>query len=252
MVRRLIPAPPADDLDIDALAAHYAYASAGSPKDPNDPVTVRANMVSSIDGAITLDGRSQPISGKADWFLFGLQRALADVIVVGAGTARAEGYGPGRARPEFAHLRQGAGQPPSPTLAIVSRSGDLDPDADFLSGDARPLVITCEAGAAQLGRVSDRADVIVAGGDDVDLSHAMHEVGKRGHRQVLTEGGPHLLGSLLDAALIDEFVTTSSPLVVGGDSGRMIAGAEGAVRDLDLVGLLEQDGALFTHYRRKA
>ena len=59
-------------------------------------------MVTSVDGAISLDGRSKPISGATDWFLFGLQRALADVIVVGAGTARAEGYGPGRARPEFA------------------------------------------------------------------------------------------------------------------------------------------------------
>ena len=137
-MRRLIPIPTADDLDVEALAAHYAYPAQPSmrPDDPNG-FTVRANMVSSVDGAITLDGKSKPISGTADWYLYGLQRALADVIVVGAGTARAEGYGPGRARAEFSHLREAAGQPPAPTLALVTRRGDIDPNADYLGGSTR-------------------------------------------------------------------------------------------------------------------
>jgi riboflavin biosynthesis pyrimidine reductase len=67
----------------------------------------------------------------------------------------------------------------------------------------------------------------------------------------LTEGGPHLLGSLLDSGLLDELVTSLSPLVVGGDSGRMIEGATAGVRDLKLVGLLESEGALFMHYRHE-
>jgi riboflavin biosynthesis pyrimidine reductase len=244
-MRRLLPLPFADDLDVDALAEHYAY-----PDAPESP-TVRANMVTSVDGAVTLDGKSQPISGKADWHLFGLQRALADVIVVGAGTARTEGYGPGRARPGFAHLREGAGQPPAPTLALVTKHGDLDADADYLGGSARPVVITCAAGQKNLDEVRLRADVIVAGDDDVDLSLALRELHERGHRRVLSEGGPHLLGSLLDADLIDEMVASLSPLLVGGDAGRMVQGAVGAAHALELVGLLEADGALFTHYRRK-
>ena len=244
-MRRLLPLPAADDLDIDALAAHYAYPDGERP-------VVRANMVSSVDGAITLGGRSQPISGTADWHLFGLQRALCDVILVGAGTARSEGYGPGRARPEFAHLRKRAGQPPAPTLALVTRSGDLDPAADFLGGQARPVIVTSEAGRRRLGRAAETADVVEAGDDTVDLDSALAQLAARGFSKVLTEGGPHLLGSLLDADLIDELVTSLSPLVAGGDSGRMVAGAEGRAHPLDLVGLLEADGALFTHYRRRA
>jgi riboflavin biosynthesis pyrimidine reductase len=246
VVRRLLPLPVETDLDVDALAAHYAF-----PAESNT-TTVRANMVSSVDGAITVDGRSKPISGRDDWFLFGLQRALADVIVVGAGTARAEGYGPGRVRPEFGHLRKGAGQSEAPTLALVSRSGDLDPNGDYLGGSARAIVITCDASRDKLGAVSERADVIVAGDQDVDLGNAIRQLHDRGHYRVLSEGGPHLLGSLLDADMVDEMVTTLSPLLAGGDSGRMVAGASAGVRDLQLVGLLEAEGALFMHYRRKA
>jgi riboflavin biosynthesis pyrimidine reductase len=240
-----LPLPTLDDVDVDQLAEHYAY-----PHDANSR-TVRANMVSTVDGAVTVNGRSQPISGAADWYLFGLQRALADVIVVGAGTARTEGYGPGRARPEFADLRQRAGQPSTPTLALVTRRGVLDPDADYLGGPARPVVLSCESGRARVGSISDRADLIVVGSDDVDLPAAMVELEQRGHRRILSEGGPHLLGSLLDAGLVDEMVTTVSPLVVGGDSGRMVARADTALRELSLVGVLEQDGALFMRYRRK-
>ncbi len=251
-MRRLIPVPTADDLDVDALAAHYAYPDSSSMSaDDLEGFTVRANMVSSVDGAITLDGKSKPISGTADWYLYGLQRALADVIVVGAGTARAEGYGPGRARAEFKHLREAAGQPEAPTLALVTRRGDIDPNADYLGGSTRAIVITCAAGRRNLDAVSERADIVIAGENEVDLSYALAQVARRGHRRILTEGGPHLLGSLLDGGLLDELVTSLSPLVVGGDSGRMIEGATADVRDLDLVGLLESDGALFMHYRRK-
>ena len=244
-MRRLLPLPTVDDLDVDALADHYAY------PDGADASIVRSNMVSSVDGAVTLGGQSKPISGTADWYLFGVQRALADVIVVGAGTARHEGYGPGRARSEFAHLRERAGQPPAPTLALVTRRGDIDPDSAYLDGAARPLVITCANGRKNLDEVTNRADVIVAGDDEVDLVAALAELRQRGLRRILSEGGPHLLGALLDADLIDELVTSLSPMLVGGDSGRMIEGATGSVRDLELVGLLEADGALFTHYRRK-
>ena len=234
----------ADDLDVDALAAHYAY-------DSGPAVTVRANMVTSVDGAISLGGHAKPISGTADWHLFGLQRALADVILVGAGTARVEGYGPGRARPEFAHLRRQSGQPPAPTLALVTRGGDLDPDGDYLGGSVQPIVITCTKGRENLNRVAERADMIVAGDDEVDLSAAIEQLRGRGHRRVLSEGGPHLLGSLLDADLVDEFVASLSPVAVGGDAGRMVQGARPELRELDLVGLLEADGALFMHYRRR-
>lgn len=228
--------------DIDVLAAHYAYPDSGA---------VRANMVASVDGAISLDGRSQPISGDTDWFLFGLQRALADVIVVGAGTARAEGYGPGRARPEFAALRASAAQPAAPTLAVVTASGNLDPAADYFGGTAQAIVITCaSAPAERIEPLRAVADVVVSGSDSVDLAGAVAALHSRGLHCILTEGGPSLLGAFTAADLIDEMVTTLSPSLVGGDGRRMIVGAPAALRRLELVGLIEDDSALFTHYRR--
>jgi len=244
-VHRLLPAPPltiTPRSDVEVLAAHYAYPGNGA---------VRANMVASIDGAISLDGRSQPISGDSDWFLFGLQRALADVIVVGAGTARAEGYGPGRARPEFAALRERAGQPAAPTLALVTASGRLDPSADYFGGTSRAIVITCSAApAVHVDPLRGVADVVVSGDGSVDLRGALAALRERGLRRILTEGGPSLLGTLATDDLIDEVAATTSPSLIGGDAPRMVVGAPGAVRPLTLVGLLEDDGALFTHYRR--
>ncbi|MGB2839658.1 MAG: pyrimidine reductase family protein, partial [Actinomycetes bacterium] len=244
-VRRLLPTPAIEislPADVDRLAAHYGYPAAGA---------VRANMVGSVDGAISLGGRSKPISGKTDWFLFGLQRALADVIVVGAGTARSEGYGPGRARPEFAHLRNAALQASAPTLALVTASGTLDPEAAFFGGSVRTIVITsASADEAYVAPLREVADVVVAGEESVDLAAALEMLRQRGLTRILTEGGPSLLGALATEDLIDEVVATMSPILVGGDSGRMVAGAAGALRSLELVGLLEDDSALFTHYRR--
>jgi riboflavin biosynthesis pyrimidine reductase len=244
-VHRLLPAPAltiTPRSDIDFLAAHYAYPGDGA---------VRANMVASVDGAISLDGRSQPISGDSDWFLFGLQRALADVILVGAGTARAEGYGPGRARPEFASLRENAGQPAAPTLALVTASGKLDPSATYFGGTSRAIVVTCGAAPAErIDPIREVADIVVSGDDSVDLGGALEALRERGMRCILTEGGPSLLGALATHDLIDEVVATISPSLIGGDARRMVVGAPGAVRDLELVGLLEDAGALFTHYQR--
>lgn len=239
-MRRLEPA--ATDLDVDALAAHYAYPPVGA---------VRANMVTSVDGAVTLDGRSKGISNAIDWTMFGLQRALADVIVVGAGTARTEGYGPGRARPEYAHLRAAAGQEPAPRLAVVTRSGDLDPSAAMFGGSASTLVVTHgRVPEERMAALRNVAEVVVCGDDDVDLTVARDALRSMGLRRILTEGGPTLLGALLTSDLLDEVAVTVTPSVVGGDSERMVSSTSAFPRTLSLAGVLEHEGTLFLHYRR--
>ena len=109
-MRQLLPAAVAD-LTVDQLAELFAY---------RGDARIRANMVSSLDGAVAVDGRSAPISGPPDKYMFGFLRALADVVVVGAGTVRSEGYGPGRVREEFAHLRLAADQLDAPVIAVVT------------------------------------------------------------------------------------------------------------------------------------
>lgn len=241
-MRRLAPTPPSDDLDTDALAAHYAYPTEGA---------IRANMVASVDGAVTLDGRAKGISNDIDWQLFGLQRALADVIVVGAGTARAEGYGPARVRAELAPLRAASGQPPVPRLAIVTRSGDLDPSADFFGGTSPTLVITRAAlPAGRLAALREVAEVLVCGDQEVDLAEARRQLHELSLRRVLTEGGPHLLGALAASDLLDEIALTVTPVVVGGDARRIVSSPDAHLRTQALAGALEHEGTLFLHYRR--
>jgi riboflavin biosynthesis pyrimidine reductase len=206
---------------LQALADLYAYP---------DPLPaggwVRANMVATIDGAASdAIGSSTGISAPADRTLLGVLRALADVLVVGAGTARAEGYRPVAARTAFAERRSAAGQRPAAVVALVTRSGDLDDLPDLLAPDAGTLVLTCAT--APVDRLRERvgADrVVVAGDDDVEPARAVAALAERGLRRVLLEGGPSLLGRVAAAGCLDELCLTWSPLLVAGGSPRIAYG----------------------------
>jgi riboflavin biosynthesis pyrimidine reductase len=255
-VRQIYPGP-ADLTDAD-LAARYAYpdqAGAGAR-------WLRANMVMSLDGAATMAGRSGGLSGEADRQVFAMLRALADVIVVGAGTVRVEGYGPVRPQEgaRWAWLR--AGRPPSPPIAVVTRSLGLDPASALLAaapGHARTIVITTEAAPpARREAVASVADVIVAGRESVDLPAAVGALAGRGLRRMLTEGGPHLLAQLTAAGLVDELCLTVSPLLSGPGPGRIVqasgppAQPTGAAGPLTLAHVLADDSYLLCRYLRPA
>ncbi len=190
---------------------------------PGRTSVVRANMVSTLDGAAQgPDGRSRSINGPADWRAFRVQRSVADVVLVGAGTARAEGYGPVSVPADLRAARADRGQRSDLELAVVTASGDL-PDS-LRGADRPPLVVTsgaCPVLAdlrAELG--ADR--VLVAGETDVDLTTALALLAERGLTRVLAEGGPRLLTDLLHAALVDELCLTTSPLLVGGAAVRPV------------------------------
>ncbi|MDQ3325899.1 MAG: pyrimidine reductase family protein [Actinomycetota bacterium] len=209
----------AGDLTDDDLEAAYAYPSEGSWS--------RLNFVASLDGA-TADGtgRSDGLSAPGDRRVFALLRSLADVIVVGAGTARAEGYAPVRPGEVDTALRHRLGLAPLPPLAVVSSSLDL-PD-ELLSGDdgaAPTLVITCEgAPAAALADMRQRAELLVCGTDRVDHREAREQLAGRGLRRILTEGGPVLAGAMFAADVLDELCLTLSPQVLAGDAHRLATG----------------------------
>jgi len=202
---------------------------------------VRLNMIASVDGATAFERRSGPLGGPADRRLFLLLRTLADVVLVGAGTVRAERYGPSR--------------PPGPAIAVVTRSLDLDWDAPlFGAGEVRPIIVTvADAPAERRAQAERRADVIVAGEGDVDLRRALDALAARGARQVLCEGGPTLNGDLSAAGLVDELCLTVSPVVAHGDTKRIVAGPPlPALLPLELRSACEEDGFLFLRYRRRA
>jgi riboflavin biosynthesis pyrimidine reductase len=239
-----------------ALAALYAYPDLAAP-----PARwLRANMVASLDGAATVAGRSGGLSGEADEQVFAMLRALADVILVGAGTARAEGYGPVRPESEglrWAWLRDG--RPPSAPIAVVTRALDLDPGSPLLAGappHARTIVITTESAPAQRrAAVGRAAEVIVAGEASVDLATALDALAERGHQRISCEGGPHLLAQLTAAGLLDELCLTVSPVLAGPGASRIVTGGlpmpGGGTRPFTLAHVLADEGYLLCRYVRE-
>jgi riboflavin biosynthesis pyrimidine reductase len=247
-MRQVFPASAAPLADAD-LATLYAY--------PARPV-VRANMVSSVDGAATVSGRSGGLSSAADRHVFALLRTLADAILVGAATARAERYGPVRVRELWQHLR--SGRSATPPIAVVTRRLDLDLALPLFASappHARTIVITTELAPQSLrDKAAQHADVIVAGRETVDLKSALDALADLGHRHVLVEGGPHLLGQLAAAELLDELCLTVSPLLAGPGAGRIVASPSldlpsSPTRPLSLAHVLEDDGFLLSRYTTK-
>jgi riboflavin biosynthesis pyrimidine reductase len=229
-VRQLLPAPAATA----DPAAVYALP-------PGTDRHVRANMVASVDGATAVHGRSRGLAGPADLAVFQTLRRLADLILVGAQTVRAEDYGP---------PRQVRADGSRPVLAVVSRSLDLDPGSRLFAAGHRPLILTCaSAPAGGRSQLAPVADLLEIGDDRVDLVAALDQLADRGYRHVLCEGGPRLLGDLMAAGRLDELDLTVSPQLVAGPSARLLNGPmlPGGPR-LRLATLLEDDDFLFARY----
>jgi len=246
-------ARPADrEWTFEELAAAYAYPELG----PGGRVPwLRANMVSTLDGAAQHEGRSQPISGATDMRIFGTLRGLADVVIVGAETVRQEEYRSARAREAFAALRKEAGQGPAPAIAVVSASLDLDFSRPLFTSPLVPtLVLTGAAAAPDRVAAAEKAGarVVIAGdGMGVDPARAVAALADLGMTRLLTEGGPRLLGQLIAAGVLDELCLTVSPMLAAGDAQRIAGGPSVTVpRRFTLVSLLEEEGFLFGRYRR--
>lgn len=187
----------------------------------------RVNFAASIDGSpVAADGVSAGVSGSADKRVFRILRATCDVVVAGAGTARAENYALPRVPPELVGLRQMAGRSGSPHLCVVTRSGDLGAAAHEWEQQPTVYVVTTKDGSARVRRDhGDRFEVIVAentdnsGDPSVDLPRANVALAQFGFTRILCEGGPHLFSSLLRADLVDDVCLTVSPLFVGQVGG---------------------------------
>jgi riboflavin biosynthesis pyrimidine reductase len=180
--------------------------------------------------------------------VFQALRSLADVIVVGAGTAREEGYGPARLGPDLRRRRTERGQAPLPPIAVVTRSGNLDWSSPFFTdAEARPIVLTSKSvDRGVLDRGGEVADFVMVGDERVDPALALDELHRRGFRSVLLEGGPGLNADVLDAKRMDELCLTFSPRLVGGSGPRVFAGPElPRPVGVEVLQLLEEDGFLF-------
>lgn len=226
-----------------------------------------ANFVSSLDGVVALEdvnNSSQIISGRSegDRFLMGLLRACADAVLIGAGTLRAAprslwtpAYIYPDAAAEFAEVRHGLGRTDTPRLVVLTARGEIDPRHPALEAGA--LVLTTSLGAAKLeGRLPASSALATLGnGRSIDLVDVMATLRGEGHGVVLSEGGPSLIGGLLEAGLLDELFLTLSPILAGrsSDGGRpgLVEGTELLPsRSIagDLVSIRRDGSHLFLRY----
>ena len=218
-ISRAYPLPALEDLSDDDIASLYGEGVGGPP-------WVRVNFVSSVDGAATHQGLSSGLSDDADQRVFAILRRLCDVVVVGAGTVRAEGYGAMRVDDASQRARMQAGLPPHPVFAIVSASLDLDPAGPiFADAPVRPIILTTELARSSarltLARV---ADVVVCGRERVPADVLVRVLAERGLGRIHCEGGPHLFGDLVAASVLDELCLTLSPRLEAGIASRIAAG----------------------------
>lgn len=235
---------PASALDDDALLEHLRF--------PDGRTWLRANFVSSIDGAATREGLSGGLGDPADRRLFDLQRRGADVVVVGAGTARNEGYSAMRVDDESVAWRVDAGLPPHPIFVLVSRSLDLDPASEmFTDAPVRPIVYTVASAAEERrAALAEVADVVDVGEDDVDPVRMREDLAARGLHRIHAEGGPHLFGAMLAAGAVDALHLTFAPTLEAGDAGRISASAAAAPTAMTLSSVLRAGDELLLHYVR--
>src|SRR4051812_10003609 len=234
-MRRLYPSPA--QLDDDGLADAYRQPPGRS---------MRVNFIASLDGAITVDGRSGGLGSPGDLRVFQVLRALADVVLVGHGTAAAEGYRAVAADSPVGRLRSGLGRPATMPVAVVSNRASLDPASSLVTDAGSPtILITCASSDVGRREALAAADVVVlvCGDDEVDLPLALDRLAALGHEHVLCEGGPTLFRDALSAGVVDELDLTIAPALVG-EEHRLVSGLGGVVR-LDLQQALEEDGVLF-------
>lgn len=214
---------------------------------------VMCNMISSTDGGISLDGVSGGLGGPADKVVFSAIRAVPDVIVVASGTVIAENYRTAQTTPEIQQRRVESGQSAIPRIAIVTQSLRIDPDHRVFDGPIKPIIVTSstspDAARAALAKV---ADIIIAGEETVDLDTALTKLAQVGAQTVLLEGGPTLNGAFVDADLIDELCLSFAPMMLGGNSPRIVTGSTNTTaHPLTLDRILHQDGYLFHRYLRQ-
>lgn len=214
---------------------------------------LRLDFVTTLDGAVEVDGRSGNLGGNDDRRVFFALRAVADVVLIGSGTLEVEDYGPARLAAGRRERRRQRGQPDIPPIAVVSTGASIDPGARLFverrEGDGvlpRPIVV-CAASAPPDRRdaLAAVADVEVCGDEHIDLSLALDRLAARGLRRVLCEGGPRLTRSLLDEGLVDELCLTLADVLGGPGRLQLLRGGPFAKPvPLRLAHLLAGDGML--------
>ena len=227
--RRLLPAGGGE-----ATAAELAAELDLAALAPADRPAVVLNMIASLDGRVTVEGRTGPLANRADFEMFHALRGAADAVLVGAGTVRAEGYGP---------LDQIA--------VVVSASLDLPPDLGLLRAPGNRVIVVTPSDLELPGDCAAQVSYLRT----PDLGTALRRLREEhGVRSVVCEGGPHLNAALVPTGLVDELHLVLAPLLVGGPAPLTLLESSPVEPPLGgrLVWLLESGDYVFARYRLDA
>ena len=241
-MRPIWPAEQAGPVDESGLERLYGY--------PDDRRWLAVNFVSSADGAAHVSGVSAGLSNDADQHVYKLGGDLADVLLVGAGTAVAEGMRGADPGELAAGRRARHGLAPVPPIAVVT-GGSLAVDAPVITEARTPTIVLTDASAPPEkldGWAEHGAEVIITGDMRADMAEAVHALEQRGLRRIHCDGGPHLFGEVLRAGVADELRLTLSPLLVSGAADRIAAGAEIDPAALRLDSALADGSTLMLRY----
>jgi riboflavin biosynthesis pyrimidine reductase len=225
-MRRLLPDPGPTSVS-EQLETYHPGKEA-----PEDRPLVGMNFVATVDGRATIAGRSGPIGSDTDTeMLVGLRHRF-EAVMIGAGTMRAERYGPMK-----------------PLLVLVSGRLDLPWDAPIFT-DARGEALIFTASETEAPETEATVEVVRHEGA-VNLPEALrHLRQERGIHALLSEGGPQLHAQMQADGLVDDLFLTIAPKLSGGEAPGILEGPLSNVTDLELAWLLEEDGELFARYRR--
>lgn len=240
----------AGSADDDALPTFYRYPA------NLQSCWVRGNMIASLDGGATDADRSGGLGGPGDRAVFTQMRNAADVILVGAGTVRTENYSGAQPSVAARRDRQRRGQPEVPPIAVLTRTAQLDPTSRFFtSTSVSPLILTAastvEDARHRLGAVAEVLDASGAYPAAVDLGRALTILAQRRLFRVLAEGGPSLLGELIETGRLDELCLTVAPVLVAGSAPRIATGPGQVHTRMHRTHVLgDDDGYLYLRYAR--
>jgi riboflavin biosynthesis pyrimidine reductase len=245
-VRRLLPDPDPGPLDVSELIAGLKL---GERATADRPYTV-ANMIESVDGRGSFDGRSSALGDDGDKQVFRALRSVCDVVLAGTGTLATEHYGRLVRDADVQAARERHGLAPQPLLCTVTRGGHVPPEIPLLADpDAR--VVIYSGAALDLGDVAAAVQVITVDPDRLSVAAALRDLRiRRQARLVLCEGGPTILGQLIGDRGLDELFLTFAGKLAGGAGSAIVSGL--TLPDplaVSPLWLLEQDGSLFLRYR---
>jgi len=215
---------------------------------PDDRPYLGLNMVSSLDGKATLDWRTKGLSSDLDRRVFHLLRTQADAVMVGAGTVRAERYGPMTKSDELRQIRVNEGLVPDALAVVVSGRLDLPADLPLLNEPDQKVVIAT-ASEDTIPGVSGDVDYARVGDDLPRLMAYLQE--RHAVRSVLCEGGPTLNSFLFAAGIVDELFLTTTPKLVSGAAALTIVAGRELVEPAEptLISVAEADSELYTRWR---